>query len=160
VKPQVVGGACQRVQIALDEALATGTLSLPPELAAHASHCPHCAGEVQSTENLLIRLRDAAAGVPLGRLPQVVDYVLSQTSVAPPPQAPLVVQERRKQVQVSWVLGQAVAVAAVLLLAVGSLTFLALKLNQAVNGVSPGEVFDRIAAPFNQSNRAEIKGAK
>jgi anti-sigma factor RsiW len=164
MKPQVVGSACQRVQMFLDESLATGAMSLPPELAAHAAQCPHCVTEVRETESLLTRLRDAAAGVDLGRVPQVVDYVLSQTTVGPqfrgPATAALSADERRKRVRATWVLGQVAAVAAVLLLAVGSLTFLALKVNQAVSGVSPSDVIQRIAAPFSQTNRAEIRQAK
>jgi hypothetical protein len=159
MKPQVVGSACQRVQAHLDEALATGTLSLPPELSAHADHCPNCGPEVADTERLLSRLRGAAAGVELGLVPKVVDTVLaeiaseSRTNVLP------LEQRSRKQVKVWWLIGQVAAVAAVLIIAVGGLGFALLKVNEAVSGVTPGDVLARLAAPF-QTQQARVEKAE
>lgn len=163
MKPQVVGSACLRVQAALDEALASGTANLSPELAAHAAHCPRCSAEVQGVESVLSRLRDAAAHVDLGRLPQVVDFVMAKTlqdGLTAAKAAPMPPARPSRHVQVHWVLGQVAAVAAVLLVAISGLTYVALKVNEAVSGVRPGEVLQQIAAPFNQTNRAEIRNAK
>jgi hypothetical protein len=159
MKPTIVGSACQRVQAAIDEALVEGTLSLPPELSAHAARCARCGAEVTSTEQLLSRLRGAAACVGLAQVPRVVDYVMAHTAAEPQ-----VTQSARtrqtKRPNLYWALGQVAAVAAVLAVTVSGLTYVALKVNQAVSGVKPGEVMQHLTAPFNESNRANVKGAK
>lgn len=161
MKPHLVGSACHRVQLALDEALSEGTLDLLPELAAHAAKCPRCGPEVNDTAALLGRLRSAASGIDLGRVPQVVDYIMAQTAAreVPVPQAAPMTKPTRR-IQARWVLAQVAAVAAVILLAVGALTFTALKVNELVSGVKPSEVLQKIVAPFNDSSKAQVRPAK
>jgi anti-sigma factor RsiW len=159
MKPTVVGSACQRVQAHLDDALATGTLSLPPELAAHAERCPNCGPEVAETERLLSRLRGAAAGIELGPVPKAVDAVLAQIAAENQPKVLPLEQRSRKRVAALWVIGQVAAVAAVLIIAIGGLGFALLKVNEAVSGVTPGDVFAKLAAPFH-IQQAEVEKAK
>lgn len=162
MKPQVVGGACHRFQAALDEAMAEGVLSLAPELTAHATRCARCAIELKETEALLGRLRNASAGIDLSRVPHVVDFVLSQTATeqgaTPAPAVLLEEKRRQKGVRLRWVLTQVAAVAAVLLIAVGGLTYTVLKVNEVVSGVKPGEVLAKLAAPFSRTQQAEFRG--
>jgi len=161
MKPHAVGSACCRVQSLLDEALATGTLSIPPELAAHAERCSRCGPEVKETEHLLSRLRGAAAGIGLGRVPHAVDAVLAQiASDAAPRTLTLREQPVEKRVRTRWVLGQVAAVAAVLLITAGGLGFVILKVNEAVSGVKPGDVLAKLAAPFRYSDTAKVEEAK
>ncbi|HWI64780.1 MAG TPA: hypothetical protein VNT75_23370 [Symbiobacteriaceae bacterium] len=160
MKPHAVGSACQRVQEALDEALATGTLSLPAELSAHADRCPRCGPEVADTENLLARLRGAAAGVTLGRVPPAVDAVLAQIARESAPRVVPLEQAKSRRVQTRWVLGQVAAVAAVLIVTVGSLGYVILKVNEAVSGVKPGDVVARLVTPFRYSETAKVQKAK
>jgi len=160
MKPHAVGSACQRVQSALDEGLATGSLSLPAELAAHADRCPRCGPEVRQTESLLSRLRGAAAGIELGRVPPTVDAVLARIATESPQRVMLVEQPRARRVQTRWLLGQVAAVAAVLLITVGGLGFVILKVNEAVSGVKPGDVVSRLVAPFRYSETAKVEKAK
>lgn len=161
MKPTVVGSSCQRVQAAVEDALMEGTLNLPAELAAHAARCARCSAEVADTEHLLGRLRGAVAAIDLGQVPRVVDYVMTQTAalIQPARPAPLMPAPKKK-VPVSWVLGQVAAVAAALLIAVGGLTYMVLKVNQAVSGVAPGDVLARLTAPFTETNRADVRPAK
>lgn len=164
MKPHAVGSACHRVQLLLDEALATGTLALPTELSFHADQCPRCGPDVRDTEALLSRLRGASAGVELGPVPQAVDSVLAQIARESAPrvltqgQAPQ--SSRQKQVRTRWVLGQVAAVAAVLLITVGGLGYAILKVNEAVSGVKPGDVLARIASPFRFTDTAKVDKAK
>lgn len=164
MKPHAVGSACHRVQLVLDEALSTGTLTLPAELAFHADQCPRCGPDVRDTEALLARLRGAAAGVELGPVPPAVDRVLAQIARESVPQAPFAVQSteqpRKKQVRTRWVLGQVAAVAAVLLITVGGLGYAVLMVNEAVSGVKPGDVLAKIASPFRFTDTAKINKAK
>lgn len=161
MKPTLVGSSCQRVQAAIDEAMAEGTLSLSPELDAHVARCARCSAEIAEVEQLLGRLRGAVASIDLGQVPRVVDYVMAHTA-AEPKVVPMASGKRPEQKKVSpyWVLGQVAAVAAVLVLVVSSLTFAALKVNEVVSGVKPSEVLQRMAAPFSESNRANLRGGK
>ncbi|MDF2631009.1 MAG: hypothetical protein K0R39_4840 [Symbiobacteriaceae bacterium] len=153
----------------LDEALATGTLALPAELALHADGCPRCGPEYRDTEALLSRLRGAAAGIELGPVPQAVDKVLDQITREAAPRVFSMVeasagspgaQHRQKQVRTRWILGQVAAVAAVLLIAVGGIGYAILKVNEAVSGVSPGDVLAKFASPFRFTDTAKIEKAK
>lgn len=110
MKLRVIRPACARVHAALDTALTTGDLRLPPELAAHIEHCPHCADAVDRTQQLLHRMRSAAAGLPLTLLPGAVNTVLSQTQPAP--------AGTRRRLGTAWFLGQFAALAGMLLLLV------------------------------------------
>ncbi|HYF95504.1 MAG TPA: hypothetical protein VD969_25105 [Symbiobacteriaceae bacterium] len=161
MKPHAIGSSCQRVQAVLDEALATGLLSLPPELAAHAERCSRCGPEVKETEQLLSRLRGAAAGISLGPVPHAVDAVLAQISSQSAPRALILNEQPKvKRVRTRWILGQVAAVAAVLLITVGGLGFVILKLNEAVSGVKPGDVLAKLAAPFRYSDQAQVEKGK
>lgn len=161
MKPHAVGGACHRVQAALDEALSTGTLSLPPELSAHADRCPRCGPDVQETEQLLSRLRGASAGITLGRVPPAVDAVLAQIAAeAAPKVIVLTEQPRAKRVKTQWLLGQIAAVAVVLVVVVGGLGFAILKVNEAVSGTKPGDVLAKLLTPFRYSETAKVEKAK
>jgi hypothetical protein len=154
MKPQVIGGACSRVQQALDEALAEGVLSMPPELAAHAGRCPRCGPEVKDVERLFSRLRKAVAGADLGQVPRVVDHVMARTVAEPHPPAP------RRRPDLKWVLGQVAAVAAILVIAVGTITYGLLKANEAVSGARPAQVVYRLAAPFRELAQALFHSAR
>jgi hypothetical protein len=164
MKPHAVGSACHRVQLILDEALATGTLALPTELAFHADQCPRCGPDVRDTEALLSRLRGASAGVELGPVPPAVDRVLAQIAHESEPRfltaGRTTQQPRKKQVRTRWVLGQVAAVAAVLLITVGGLGYAILKVNEAVSGVKPGDVLAKFASPFRFTDTAKINKAK
>lgn len=166
MRPYVVGGACHRVQQQIDAGLAEGSLTLSAELAAHASRCPHCAPLVAETDALFQRLRGAVAGIDLGPVPGVVDAVLERIAlegVAPVVNLPLDRVEAepvKKASQTRWVLGQVATFAAVLLVAAGGLTMLALLLNQAVSGVHPGEVVGNWVAPLQDWSQTLFKGAK
>jgi len=163
MKPTLVGSNCQRVQEAVDEALCEGTLSLSPELSAHVARCARCHTEVTETEQMLARLRGAVAAIDLGQVPRVVDYVLAHTA-AEPHAMEVTVRSRppkqKQKVSPFWVLGQIAAVAAVLVLTVSGLTFAALKVNEVVSGVKPGDALQRLAAPFSETNRANLRGGK
>lgn len=161
MKPHAVGSACHRVQLALDEALSTGTLTLPAELTFHANQCPRCGPDVRDTEALLSRLRGAAAGVELGPVPQAVDSVLAQIARESAPRLLSPTGKvRTKQVRARWILGQVAAVAAVLLLTIGGLGYAVLKVNEAVSGVKPGDVLAKFASPFRFTETAKIQKGK
>lgn len=163
-RPQKIGPACMRVQQALDEALAEGALTLSPELRAHADRCPRCSAELDGVEQLLGRLKAAAAGVDLARLPAVVDAVLTATVTSPKtkpesqPQPQKTSGERRRHL--TWVLGQVAAVAAVLVLVTGTLTWAVLEANQAISGTSPSTVVERLTEPFRNWTLAKFRDAK
>jgi hypothetical protein len=109
VKLHLVTPACSRVQAALDHALTTGDLRLPPELQAHLAHCPACAAAADSTQALLSRLRSAPAGLPLTLLPGAVNTVLHETRPD---------KLERKRPDLTWFLGQLAALGGILLLLV------------------------------------------
>jgi len=165
MKPQVVGSACFRVQEALDESLSEGTLTLPAELAAHAVRCPRCGPEVAQTEELLSRLRGAAATIGLGILPSVVDHVMSETVAWSLPAGirapePAMQSPTQPRTHTRWVLGQVAAVAAVLVVTTSLVTYSMLKINEAVSGVKPGEVLAHLVTPFQNMNTAELRNSK
>ncbi|HYF76584.1 MAG TPA: hypothetical protein VD973_05610 [Symbiobacteriaceae bacterium] len=109
MKLHLVTPACSRVQAALDHALTTGDLRLPPELQAHLAHCPTCAAAADSTQGLLSRLRSAPAGLPLTLLPGAVNTVLHETRPD---------KLERKRPDLTWFLGQLAALGGILLLLV------------------------------------------
>jgi len=165
VRPYVVGGACHRVQKQLDTSLSEGALSLSAELNAHAERCPHCGPALRDTEALFRRLRSAPAGVDLGPVPGVVDSVLRQIAtpaavhVTPVVQDPSVAARKRRQ-HTRWVIGQVAAIAAALCLALGGVTYLVLKANEAVSGTSPGQVVQRWVAPLQDWSQALFQKTK
>jgi anti-sigma factor RsiW len=163
VRPYVVGGACHRVRHHLENALAEGVLELPPELAAHAGRCPHCGPQVRELEALFRRLREASAHMDMGPVPDVVDAVLQKIAAGQPApenrvrlNSPLepVDQTANRRAHLRWVLGQVAAIVAALCVAVGGLTYLALKVNQAVGGARPAEVVQRWMAPLQDWTQA------
>lgn len=151
MKPMVVGSACHRVHEALEEAMAEGTLSLSPELAAHAARCPRCEPEWRQTEALLIRLRDGAARIDLSPVPAVVDHVIARTISSPGSAVAAkgaANSSPRRQSNVGWVVRQVAAIAAMLLITIGGLTYGVLVVNQAMSGVKPSEVAARLVQPL------------
>lgn len=166
MRPYVVGGACHRVQQHLDNALTDGVLNLPPELAAHAARCQHCGHQVQETEALFRRLRNAPANLDLGPVPGAVDSVLQRIATGPTadnlvrlsPEPEKAV--RRRKANMRWIVGQVATIAAVLGIAVGGVTYLALKVNQAVGGVPPSEVVERWVAPLHDWSKALFGNTK
>lgn len=169
MRPYVVGGACHRVKQQLDNALAEGVLELSPELAAHAARCPHCGVQVRETEQLFKRLRTAPASLDLGPVPGVVDVVVQQIAtespadslvrLSPPGQSEEGRQGSRRA-HLRWVLGQVAAIAAVLCVAVGGLTYLALRVNYAVGGQRPAEVVERWVGPLQNWSTALFRQTK
>lgn len=166
MKPHVIGSACHRVQMALDEAMMEGVLQLTPELAAHAGRCPRCGPEVQEVDLLLSRLRSGGAGMGLGRVPGIVDAVLAQAG-AQPSQRPAVSlnvapaeESKKKASHLRWVAGQVAAAAAVLVVGVGLLTYSVLVVNQVVTGTKPSEVVQKLTAPFQDWSLAKFRSAK
>jgi hypothetical protein len=166
MKPHLVGSACHRVQQTLDEALGEGVLSLPPELRSHAARCARCGPEVADTEALLARLRGAAAVIPMGQVPRVVDQVVARTlagadvgrggtgvgsgrGVAP-----------KRPPDLRWLLGQLTVVATVMIVALGGTTYTVLKLHQVLRGPSPSQVAERLAAPFREMVSAVFHSAR
>lgn len=160
MRPYVVGGACHRVQQQLDNALSEGVLELSPELAAHASRCPQCDLAVRRTEALFQRLRSTPAALDLGPVPGVVDAVLQHIAAEQPATVVRLTGERerrgdrKREVHLRWLLGQVAAIAAILCIAVGGLTYLTLKVNHAVGGAEPSEVVERWVAPLEDWSRA------
>ncbi len=153
MKPQIVGPACGRVQEAIDGAMAEGVLRLPAELAAHAQRCARCGAEVTAIQGLLGRLQDAAATLPMGPVPGVVDAVIARTTTAGG-------RPDKARPGAMWVLGQVAAVAAALLILISGVSYALLKVNQAVSGTEPVEVVHRLTAPLTNWNWARIKNAK
>lgn len=161
MKPHLVGTACHRLQQALDEALAEGSLHLPPELATHAARCPRCGPDVRDTEALFARLRGAPSGLGLGRVPGVVDFVVAKTAAEPAPKpATRPTVGARKRADLRWAVGQVAAAAAVLCITVGGFSYAVLKLNEAVSGTRPAEVVERMVAPFKNFTQALFKDAR
>lgn len=146
--------ACQRVEALLDQAMSEGVINLPPELQAHAVHCPRCAREYNELSHLLTRLRSAAAGIELGKVPAVVDRVMA----TPPAEGPR--QKAGRPVSATWFLGQLAAVVAAALLMVGGLTYALLKVNEAVGGVPSGRVVERLLTPFQDWTWARFRGTR
>ncbi|MFZ5813770.1 MAG: hypothetical protein ACOY93_00525 [Bacillota bacterium] len=163
MRPYLVGGACHRLQERLDAALSSGQLELPAELAAHAERCPQCGPQVRQTEALFRRLRAVPASLDLGPVPGVVDSVLRQVTAEPPAPAASSLPESARQKRRShlrWVLGQIAVVAVVLCIAVSGVTYLALKVNQAVGGARPSEVVARWVAPLQNWSEALFRSMK
>lgn len=169
MRPYLVGGACHRVQQQVDNALAEGLLALSPELSAHAGRCPQCGPLVEETELLFRRLRSAPANLSLGPVPGVVDAVLQRVASDPSSvQGPVRMHpggqpegaERRKRAHLRWVLGQVAVIAAVLCVAVGGLTYLALRVNHAVGGARPAEVVERWVEPLQNWSQAILQDTK
>lgn len=169
MRPYVIGGSCDRVRQAVEAAMIEGVLTLPAPLAAHAERCPHCSREVREVENLLKRLRGLPASLDLGPVPGVVDRVLEATATAMPAgagtsAAPGVRADatdgfraaagRKRPPQWRWVLGQLVGVAAALAIAAGGLTFLGLRIHQAVSGVDPGPLVEQWMVPLRNWTEA------
>ena len=160
MRPYVVGGACHRVQQQLDNALSEGVLELSPELAAHAGRCPQCAPAVRRTEALFQRLRSAPAALDLGPVPGVVDTVLQRIAAEGPATVVKLTGGREQKVDqkrtghLRWLLGQVAAIAAILFIAVGGLTYLTLKMNHAVGGAEPSKVVERWVEPLEDWTRA------
>lgn len=166
MKPHVIGSACHKVQLAVDEAMMEGVLQLPPELAAHAGRCSRCGPEVQEMEALLSRLRSGAAGMGLGQVPGVVDAVLTQSG-AQQPSAPSIMvtlapapEPERKGAHLRWLAGQVAGVAAVLLVSAGLLTYSVLVVNQVVTGTRPSEVVQKLVAPFQDWTIAKFRSSR
>lgn len=166
MKPHLIGSACHKVQMALDEAMMEGALQLTPELSAHAGRCPRCGPEVQDVELLLGRLRNGAAGVGLGPVPGIVDAVLAQTGTRSleRPSVTLNVapmeEPKQKASHLQWIAGQVAAVAAVLVISVGLLTYSVLIVNQVVTGTRPSEVVQKLTAPFQDWSLAKFRSAQ
>lgn len=166
MRPYVVGGACHRVQQQLDHCLSEGVLELSPELAAHAVRCPHCGPQVRETEALFKRLRSTTANLDLGPVPGVVDAVLQRIAEEAPetigkaPSRQGEVDRRHRRAHLRWVLGQIAAIAALFCVAVGGLTYLALKVNHAVGGAKPNEVVERWVAPFHNWTQVLFQNTK
>jgi len=136
-----------------------GVLALPAELAAHAERCPHCSGQVREVQELFQRLRSFPASLDLSPVPAVVDRVLQATTAEPPaPAEPRPV--RKAESQWRWVVRQVATVAAALLVAAGGLTYVGLKLNQAVHHVQPNEVVERWFAPLQDWTEALFHGTR
>jgi hypothetical protein len=175
MKPHLVGSACHRVQQTLDEALGEGVLSLPPELRSHAARCARCGPEVADTEALLARLRGAAAVIPMGQVPRVVDQVVERTLAGPGAgvgrggvdvaQGGTGVGAGRgvapkRPPDLRWLLGQLTVVATVMIVALGGTTYTVLKLHQVLRGPSPSQVAERLAAPFREMVSAVFRSAR
>lgn len=160
MRPYVVGGACHRVQQQLDNAHSEGVLELSPELSAHAGRCPQCAPAVRELEALFKRLRSTPAALDLGPVPGVVDTVLQRIAADQPPTVVKLTggreprAERKRASHLRWLLGQVAAIAAVLCLAVGGLTYVVLQVNHAVGGAEPSKVVQRWVAPLEDWSRA------
>ncbi|MFZ5827201.1 MAG: hypothetical protein ACOY94_23130 [Bacillota bacterium] len=159
MRPYVVGGACHRVQQQLDNALSEGVLELSPELAAHVGRCPQCAPAVRETEALFKRLRSAPAALDLGPVPGVVDTVLQRIAAEGPATLVKLTErepksDRKRTGHLRWLLGQVAAIAAILFVAVGGLTYLTLKVNHAVGGAEPSTVVERWVEPLEDWTRA------
>lgn len=147
--------ACQRVELLIDQALSEGVLNLPPELQAHAAHCPRCGREYSEVSQLLTRLRGAAAGIDLGKVPSVVDLVMTAPSAAQATH-----RTGRRPVSSAWVFGQLAAVVAMVVLMVGGLTYALLKVNQAVGGLPPERVVERVLTPFQGWTWTRFRGTR
>lgn len=158
MRPHLVGSACMRVQQALEQALSEGALQLPQELSAHASRCPRCAAEVRETELLFSRLHGAAAAIPMNRVPHVVDFVLARTAVEG--EIPKQGVSESPSAHARWLLGQVAAVAAIILVTAGGLSYGVLKVNQAVSGTHPSEMLSRLASPFHELKQALFPNAR
>lgn len=163
MKPHVVGSACHRLSLVLEEAMATGTLQVPPELALHAERCGRCGPELKQLERLLARLRQGAASIDLRPVPPVVDAVIGQTGPAVPaavPVTPVPEKSAERRAHLVWVLSQVAVAAAVLGMTIGGLTYAALKVNQLVTGTSPSQVVQKLAFPFQDWTWARIRSTR
>ncbi len=156
MKPQTTGSACARVKLALDEGMAEGGLHLPPDLVAHATRCPRCGPEYRETEALLVRLRSTAAGIDARQLPTVVDSVMATVGETPPNRATLA----QRKVCASWALSQLAVVAAVVILVTSGLAYAVLKVNQAVSGIAPQTMVERLTAPLKDWTPPEFRGGR
>jgi anti-sigma factor RsiW len=143
MKPIRVGSPCWKVRTAVDEAMAEGQLRLPPELAAHASACPRCGPEVAGLQQVIDRLRAAAARTDLTRVPAVVDHVIA--AVARESDLP---EDSVQGVDWQFVITQIATVAAVVLVVFGGLTWAGLNLMESVSGVKAADMAVQVTAPF------------
>lgn len=160
MRPYVIGGACHRVLEQLDTALREGTLALPPELSAHANRCAQCGPRVKEVEALFTRLRKLPAEMDVGPVLGVVDSVLQRVAVDGQPATGSTGESRGRPSQWRWLLGQVAAIAAVLCIGLGGITYLALKVNEAVGGANPSEMVERWVAPLSDWSQALFRNVK